>query len=427
MHFKKHISLFILLIIGLNTYSQTIIENPAFSASTDHYVEIERIELSDSVTKMDFKVTFKPGWWIRVVQDKTYIQNSDGGSKLYVKRADGIQLNKKHTTPENGINSYTLYFPALEKNTEKIDFLEEEWKIFDIHLTGVAKEPFIPREIQGNWFKTDGSGEWVYGIYNDKIISDSQVWDKILINKKGKRYELLLKNESNQKNIYLKLKKENLLIGDTPDSQVLYSKSKTVDPSYVYTNDKGYEKPIFHADTAVYKGYIDGYHKKMGATGAIHVNNILKQSQDTYVLEIESDGSFVCKIPMVYPEPVYLRLFGNAENVYLEPGKETFQYINLPAYSSNYTDTNGSEMAATLFMGDLATLNSNMYDMRHIRNYDHQEAMDTVLSMSADDYKRYCLDILAKDLSEFKKYKESNPICKKAVQIKEELCLSQKT
>jgi hypothetical protein len=218
---RKILILTTLALIGLSSFGQKIIEDPYFSATTANYVKITKIELQDTVTKIDFEVKYFPKWWISISSDKTYIQNSKGGEKLFVKSAEGIILNEKHWTPEDGINIYTLYFPAIEKGVEKIDYLEESWKIFDIELIEKEKTSFIPKEIQGNWLKTDGSNEWLYGIYDDKVIYQNKIWNNVLLNNKGKNFELTLKDGSQQEKIYLKLKKENILIGHSPDNQQL--------------------------------------------------------------------------------------------------------------------------------------------------------------------------------------------------------------
>lgn len=417
---KKLLFFSALFLISINLFSQKIIENPSFSASTHSYVKIKNIELLDSVTIIDFEVTFRPNQWIRVLKNKTYIQDSKGGEKLYVKRANGIELNEKHWTPENGVNNYTLYFPAIDNNVESIDFMEEEWKIFDIEIVAKKSEPFIPEEIQGNWFKTDGSNEWVYGIFDDKVIYKSEIWNNVLLKNKGKSYQLTLRNDAHQESVFIKLKKENILIGNTPDNMELYSKNGTLNPDYILENDEEYRQPVFKLDTAIYKGYVNGYHPKMGATGMIHVNNIITQQQDSYILEIESDGSFYCEIPMIHPQDVYLRLLSVNENVFLEPANETFHYINLPAYSAINSDKKQVNKGdnKSLFMGDLSRLNTDMLAMKFIRYYDYSKAQKLILDMTAVEYKASCLEIMEKEQKDFQDFIETNLVCKKAQQIK---------
>ena len=93
---KKILLLLILSFFGFASFAQKIIKNPVFSATTASNVKITKIELHDTVTVIDFEVDFIPYWWIRVKSDKTHIQDSNGGEKLYVQRAEGIQLDEKH-------------------------------------------------------------------------------------------------------------------------------------------------------------------------------------------------------------------------------------------------------------------------------------------------------------------------------------------
>lgn len=125
---KRGLFLTLASLISLLSFSQTVIDNPKFSATTAGYVKITKIELHDTVTIIDFEVDYKPKWWIQVMEDETYIQNSKGGEKLYVESARGIKLNEQHNTPESGKNIYTLYFPPIDKSIETIDFMQKQWK-----------------------------------------------------------------------------------------------------------------------------------------------------------------------------------------------------------------------------------------------------------------------------------------------------------
>ncbi|MFY0715355.1 TlpA family protein disulfide reductase [Seonamhaeicola sp. NFXS20] len=417
---RKILILTTLALIGLSSFGQKIIENPDFSATTANYVKITKIELQDTVTKIDFEVKYFPKWWIKISSDKTYIQNSKGGEKLFVKSAKGIILNKKHNTPESGINLYTLYFPAIEKNIDKIDYIEESWKIFDISLTEKEEISFIPKEIQGNWLKTDGSNEWQYGIFEDKVIYQNKIWNNILLNSKGKNFELSLKDGSQQEKIYIKLKKENLLIGDSPDNQQLYSKTKTFNTDYVIENDLEYELPVFKIDTAVYRGFIDGYHPKMGNTGMAYVNDIIIHEQNSCLITIEPDGSFYCKVPMIHPQEIYVRMLNMSESVYLEPGKTTFQYIDLSEYTSAYKNYNhrNKRERKSLFMGDVSLVNSDLLAMDTIYYFNYNIAQKKILDMTGNDFKTYCLDIMNQELNALDQYVQNNPVSKKALQIK---------
>lgn len=417
---KKTLLFIASMCLSLSSFTQKIVENPVFSATTASYVKITKIELQDTITKIDFEVEYFPNWWINVSSDETYIQNSTGGEKLYVTRAEGIKLNERHWTPESGINNYTLYFPAIGKDVAKIDYLEESWMIFDIDLKGEKTTPFIPEEIQGNWLRTDGSNQWEYGIYSDKVIYKNTVWDKVLINKKGKSYMLTLKNEAAQESLIIKPKKEGLLIGDSPKHLQLFSKTKINKPAYIIENDVEYKLPILEIDTAVYKGFIKGYHPKMGKTGMVYANDILTHEQNSHLIQIEPNGSFSCKIPMIHPQEIFIRMLNFNGNVFCEPGKTTFHYIDYSEFTASYKSYNDRQKRErkSLFMGEVARVNTDLLAMETINYFDYEQAQKKILDMSGDEFKSYCLDIMQKEQNALVEFANINHVSKKAMQIK---------
>lgn len=182
------------LIVSTTMWAQKVIENPRFAATTADYVKITRIELHDTITKVDFDVRYFPKWWISVSSAATYIRNSNGGDKLFVVRAEGIKMNEQHWTPESGLNQYTLYFPALDKSIEKIDFMEESWKIYDLDISGKPYVPTIPVALHGDWLTTDGSNQWTFTFYDNQVIWRDRVWKPQSVTPMGKGYQMQLSN-----------------------------------------------------------------------------------------------------------------------------------------------------------------------------------------------------------------------------------------
>ncbi|MFW5645558.1 MAG: hypothetical protein ACOCZL_06560, partial [Bacteroidota bacterium] len=416
---KKNLILFYLSFLSFPVFSQKIIENPKFSATTAPYVKITRIELQDTSTVLDFEVDYFPGWWIQVSSSETSIQNSKGGNKLYVTSAEGIELDKKVNTPKNGKNIYTLYFPPLDKSVETIDFLEESWKIYDIELIPQPEEAaFIPEEIQGNWLRTDGSNEWVFGIYDDLIIFDSKVWQKIMLKNKGRKYSISMENDGQIENLEIKLKRDKLLVSANGKKEEILSREITKVSDYSISNNEGFSKPIFNEDTAVYMGYIDGYHPKMDKTGIVHVNNILDMEQKTYLVNINPDGTFYSEIPMIQPQDVYVKLHERGtQSLFLEPGMTLFQYIDLNEFNKPVKNWYDRERK-TLFMGESARLNSDLQAMDTINFFNYREVRKKILDMSADEYKKYIMDIYQRESESMEDFLNTNTICKKAMEVK---------
>lgn len=416
---------FVTLIIGLiylNSFSQKSVISPKFSATTASYVNITGIELNDTITALNFEVDYFPGWWINVSSDKTFIRESKGGKKLYVKRSEGITLNKNHNTPASGKNIYTLYFPPIDKTVETIDYEEERWKIFDIEIVPQKHISVTPESLQGNWLRTDGSNEWVYGFYNNLVICDNEFWDKVMITNKGKDYHVSLQKDGKAKELFMRLAKNNrVYIGIEPNKMELFSRDKTVRPGYLIKNDEEFRLPVFKNDTAVYKGYIKGYHPKMDKTGMVYVDDIISQKQNSNLITINPDGTFIVKCQMINPQDVYVRIMGAAESIYLEPGKTTVHFIDASEYTvpvKNYLDIKKRERKS-LFMGDDARVNTDLQATDSIYYFDNEKVQKQILDMDAVQYKSFCLDVMKKEQESLSKYVANHQISKKALKFRQ--------
>lgn len=98
--------------------------------------------------------------------------------------------------------------------------MEEEWKIIGIEILPHEEMSFIQKDIRGNWFRTDGSNDWVLGIYDKRIVYNNRVWKDILVQNKGKKYQINLQGENDSQTLQFKLKKEKLLLkGSSPDPE----------------------------------------------------------------------------------------------------------------------------------------------------------------------------------------------------------------
>ncbi len=353
---------------------------------------------------------FAPNMWIRVPKE-TWIQDSKGGEKLYVKHAKGIKINEQHFTPENGLNEYTLYFPPVGKDVTSIDYIESDWKIFGIELVPGEHFSIFPEELLGSWLRTDGSNEWIYGFYDDVVVYDSEIWKQVLISQRDDIYQLRLQKDGKKKKLVVKQKGDELLIGPDENNLELFSRVLTNNPDYIIPNDEEFKLPVFNQDTAYYRGYIKGYDPRMGETGMVYVNNILSQNQESYLITINDDGTFSASIPMLYPQLLFVSFMRGNENIFFEPGKTTFQFFDLSRHHDDPEPGN-------LFMGVTAKVNSDLMAMKDIRYFDYNDMQGKILDMSPEEYKAYVLDIKKRELEAVEAYAQENAVSKKALQIK---------
>ncbi|RVT77544.1 TlpA family protein disulfide reductase [Flavobacterium sufflavum] len=406
---KKIFSILVALLMNCGVFSQKTIDKPDYGLS-NLPGKLTKIELTDSATIIHFYIKYQPGQWIQVPKD-TYIQDINGGVKYLATQTEGIPFGERYTMPETGEANYKVFFPKLKNGIDKIDFGEgnnnpNNWSVYDIVLNEKDVESLLPKVLQGNWFQTDGSNQWDYGFYANQAVVDKAVWNYKTVSQKKNNYSIVLERNGNLKTVYVQIDKKGAVkIGDNKEKLAVYSKEKTENPNYKLANDEIFSSNIFKSDSATFSGFIKGYTARAGRkTGKVYVSNALTGSQDTYIVEIANDGSFKVQFPINHPMSVFVQIPGANSTVFVEPGKETFQLIDVDA---------------VLFMGDCAGINTDLKALEKAESYkDYQKLRKTILEMSPEAFKQACLEIKEKQLQELDVISQKQFVSQKALQIK---------
>ncbi len=405
---KKIFIILVTLLVSSGVFSQKTIDKPDYGLS-NLPGKLTKIELTDSATIIHFYIKYYPGQWIFIPKE-SFIQDVNGGEKIFVTKTEGIPIAERYTMPESGEVSYKLYFPKLDNTVNKVDFGEAneggDWSIYDIVINEKDSESLMPKALQGNWFQTDGSNQWDYGFYTHQAVVDQLVWKYKTVENKKNNYTIVLENAGKEKTIYAQIdKKEGVKFGDNKEKLATYSTEKIDNPNYKLANDEVYSSNIFKSDSATYSGFIKGYTARAARkTGTIHVSNVLTGNQDSYLVKIADDGSFSVKFPINHPQSIYVNLLGSRSSVFVEPGKETF-HVN--------------ERNASLFMGDCARINTDLITLEKANSYEeYRKLINNILETSPDVYKKACSEIKNKQMQALNELAQKQFISQKALQIK---------
>lgn len=405
---KKTLLCLFVLLVSCSIFSQKTVENPEYDFS-NLPGSITKIELTAEATILHFHIKYNPGSWI-LVPKGSYIQDVNGGEKLFVTKTEGIPLEENYFMPESGEVSYQVYFPKLRSEVSKIDFGEANeggsWLVYDIVINEQEGGFLMPKELRGNWFLTNGSNQWDYGFYASNAVVDKALWNYKTVEKKKNSYTIVLERSGKQKTIYAQIdNKSGTSFGNDKQQMLPYSTTKTENPNYKLANDEPYTDMAFKTDSATYAGVIKGYTQRAGRkTGTIHVTNVFTGNQDSYLVKIADDGSFSVKFPINHPQTIYVDLPNARTGVFVEPGKETFHLI----------DNN-----TPLFMGDCARTNTDLAALEKLRSYeDYRKLIGTISETSPQDYKKACLIIKDKQLQALNELAKKQVISRKAIQIK---------
>ncbi|HPR32176.1 MAG TPA: TlpA disulfide reductase family protein [Prolixibacteraceae bacterium] len=403
----------ILITLSFSLFSQKVIDYPKCGMNTAPGLKLTKIELYDTVSVLSFRYRGNPGTWI-LIPGGSCIQPVGSDKRHYITRTEGISFGKSYWLDSTGTVAYQAFFPAIDPETERIDFLEDNeggsWFIYDIWLSEYPLADVLPSELQNIWFETSGSKQMVLALYDTVAVFQGQLWAYGDMRKKGKTIQLELLTGKETRTLFLESVNEHICKMGTSrrDMVDLYDWPHDV-KGFQLPGDAPYAAPIMNIGEAVFSGYIRNYTPRAGfSSGLIHVNNALVGQQESYLVTIQPNGYFTASIPMIHPEEVLLRVPSMPHTVFLEPGKETFLLVD---GSSVY---NG-----LLFQGEMAPVNNGLYEMKDISFFNYPELQDSILKMGPVEYRIYCENIRDRELLAMKDTIQKKFISEKARQVKE--------
>lgn len=394
-------TLLCILLMLTGMLSAQTIDNPPFKARSGSIINITRIERTPESTRIYVHAIFRPHWWISL-DGEDYLVDVATGKKYMFKSAEGIEIKKEVYMPDSGEKDFVLIFEPLPKETETIHFMSSgestEWNTYDISLTPQKGKKIPPlAAIKGNWFKTDNSGRWEYGIYDSITIMNNRIYTNESIRKKGKRIEITVKDKQNGDISTLLItpqKNGNCAIKTDRADELLYTRQKgaisTIEP------DNGFQQ-FFHKDTAYLQGYIDGYDPRLGfETGLIYLSNEITRKDYPTVLQIAKDGSFTCKFVINHPLEQSLTLNNNWIPFYIEPGQTLTMYIDWEELMarSRARDYN-FPMNNTAYMGPSAPLSYILSDFSKLIAYGYGDLSKSQKTLTPNQYKEHMKPIIA--------------------------------
>lgn len=393
-------TLFCILLVLSGILSAQTIDNPPFKARSGSISNITRIERTPESTRVYIHAIFRPHWWIKE-KGTSYLEDATTGKKYKFKGAEGIEINKEVYMPDSGEKDYVLIFEPLPEETQTIHLLSPtnyEGNTYDISLIPQKGKNTPPlAAVKGNWFKTDGSGQWEYGIYDSITIMNNRIYTNESIRKKGKRIEMTVKDKQNgtiRTLLITPQKSGNCIIKTDQTNELSYTRQKaaisTIEP------DNGFQQ-FFRKDTACLQGYIDGYDPRLGfETGLVYLSNELTREDYPTVVQIDKDGSFTCKFVIHHPVEQSLTLNNNWIPFYIEPGQTLTMYIDWEAIMArsrardHYFPINN-----IAYMGPTAPFSYILSDFSKSIPYRYEDLSKSQKTLTPNQYKEHMRPIIA--------------------------------
>ncbi len=136
--------------LGAPLSHSKVVDYPIINYSNTTIFDIQKVELTDSNTKIHFKAHFIPHYWIKIASD-SYLHAD--GKKYALINAENIVPDSLFWMPESGEAPFTLTFAPIPISTTSFDFMEgnddEAFKLWNIDISG-KETPEYPEGLPSN-------------------------------------------------------------------------------------------------------------------------------------------------------------------------------------------------------------------------------------------------------------------------------------
>jgi thiol-disulfide isomerase/thioredoxin len=405
---KKLIFTAILFCFYFALHAQEIIETPRYGMSSTGYITLTKVELTGDATILSFHVKIPQYNWV-AIHEKSYIQPVGDTTRLYITKAEGAEIATRIVWEKDKMEeiSYRLFFPPIDADVARIDYgepVENSWNFYDIEVREVPHQSPVPVELSGHWFSEE-TGHWTFSFLDSVAVYGGKAWKYNSVSPSENGYTIRLKNGNNETTLLCRSDKSSCLMQSDNDPMGKYSKDPTLMERI--TDTKPFDVPVVNPGKVTYSGYVRGFSTRLETrTGLIRYANPLTNRQETFVIPIQKDGSFIVEFPVDFPQEITVNLPSGSERVFFEPGKPLFHLANA-----------GIPDSPSLFMGESAAVNYSLNKTREIVT-PMMSFIEGIITMSDKEYIDHVFEARKDELEKLEELQKKISISNKARQIR---------
>lgn len=270
---------------------------------------IDSVQISDTATIAYGHFGLGKGWTSSAELDN-YIEIPESGKKYIQKGVIGIPLAPGKIYGDGGSINFAYVFPPIPVNTLKINITSKDFDGKGAAWYGVWLQPkktiFTEKlthfnSLEGNWFSTNGDGEWVAGFYECKVFWKNKFWDYSLKPAMGNKAVLLLKSGKNNKELLtLTQEQDNQLSVTNNEQTVVLSKSL----KYEKEDNRAFDNNLHNNDSLTVSGYYRVADPLFAKQAALVIPGIISDNPSVFPVKVAADGLFQVKIPFHFASKV---------------------------------------------------------------------------------------------------------------------------
>lgn len=390
---KRVVFLLLLTLFTGNVIGQSReVLNPKVGAKGDaSSLTITKVEILEDRTNLYFDVQMKPKYWFRMVTE-TYI-TVDNDKSYQVLSAEGLTLDAKTYTDENGEHQFMLTFGAIPIDSKILDFderVDRGYKIIDINISIESVQYPVEEYLMGDWFSMDGASKYLLGFNDRVVLYDNDVWHYAApaANKKGGVIDLVnIKNPDQTLTLYYKKGKDGVvLFGESKKEMQPLSQSRIYNNDYTIpatVAEEWTEESFFTSGKATIRGYFGDYSPKLGFSRAMLYirSRIAEENDQMKLMKINPDGSFEAQIDLIHPTYVLFNINNLPAGVVVSPGDTITMSIPLEEIrTTNYNK-------CIKHMGDNGLLNAQF--VRYLASLPDYNSQAYYKKLDVEEYREH--------------------------------------
>jgi thiol-disulfide isomerase/thioredoxin len=237
----------------------------------------------------------------------------------------GSYLDKEYRLLVKDNKTYKMVYIVKQPKTLKVNDVDGEM-IYGQRASNPLVYAFL-----GNWISED-TNEWKYGFFDEFAIYNQEAYTYQKLKKKGNDINIQLLNKGKERKVQFNIKNDSVAqLVDSEGAKNVYLLKQKLKPAKIQDTVAFPDNHFVKVDTAIIKGFLrnsPSYQPFMVMT-----NDVLTEKEVRYFGDLDSNGFFEVKVPLLNTTAVVLDWGRNGSGRWdvLEPGETYFFFQDFKA------------------------------------------------------------------------------------------------